>query len=975
MRSTVIITLLLLIGLPGNMYAQTTAADSLISLGDEKFSNGNYTEAAELEKEAIQLYLQNGDSLKWAMTQKDYATTLIAMGAVKEAVDILLELDERKIKVLTNEDKASIKKAIGYAYRNLEQYEAAQNYYLEGLELLKGSQDSSDIAGLYNNISYTFSETGNYEQALEYQYEAKRIYEKLDEKRSLSRVLNGIFLSLMDLGLYEQAEPYIRQSLALSEQLGEPRLLDIAYHNLAWNFENQGKRDSAIIYYRKSLELTRQLGNPYEMTQTLNNIGGLYEESGDYENALAYYNEALEANYQTDRPVSIGHTLRRLARVAIQNNDLDNATTFYEEAQNWLSQAQAPRDLAMLYLDQAELEIIKEHHQEAKRHLNKAEEIARKHNFKGIQSRLHTVRGQLYYEQGKLRESLGEYRKAYRLSADETVTGKIGPAINLARSYHRLQSDSAFILADQAFTFIDSVRTNVAGLSFRSGFFREHAGFYNEVASWYITQKNQPEKAFDLIEAAKARVLMDEMAETQQKVYENLDEATLIKKQQLAKQIDRLHRQIEQAKSKQQRSALQDELKDLEFEYQTFLNEIHVSNPALHNFEYPRPIALEEVQDMLNRNSALLEYAFAENSLVRLLITNNSISGSVTDSLGQTDAKSFITEKIKHLRETIIHKKQVDSVKKVGEELHASIIPDLNQQIMADISNLLIIPGGPLIFLPFEALSNTDRYLIEDFGIKYLPSASIYPFIKEPHRTTNFDLLAVAGSGFEGGDGLVSESRSEASFASLPSALLEVDSISVHFSKSKILKNEDVTEATLKSHDLSDFRYLHFATHASVNEESPSQSGLLLSKKADVESLFGEDGHLNSREIAELRLNADLVILSACNTGMGKVVTGEGLIGLQRSFLAAGSSSVMVSLWSVFDRSTSVFMAEFYEHMLTHQEEDYGLWEQTMQWLEWHEHPLFDYKANALRDAKLAMIDHPYYNHPVYWAPFILVGK
>jgi len=127
--------------------------------------------------------------------------------------------------------------------------------------------------------------------------------------------------------------------------------------------------------------------------------------------------------------------------------------------------------------------------------------------------------------------------------------------------------------------------------------------------------------------------------------------------------------------------------------------------------------------------------------------------------------------------------------------------------------------------------------------------------------------------------------------------------------------------------------------------------------------------------MSSLKLAANLVVLSACNTGFGKVVPGEGLLGLQRSFLKAGASSVMVSLWSIYDRSTAVFMSNFYENLNSFEKEEFGWWEKTLQFVGLYNTPLFDYKAKAIRDAKLKMLEHPYYNHPVYWAPFILIGK
>jgi CHAT domain-containing protein/tetratricopeptide (TPR) repeat protein len=955
--------------------AQTSTADSLLSLGIEFSNKAEYQQAFEYLQNAKQLYLQENDSVKWAEAMLEYGEAFISSGSIQAGVDILQNIEEQNVQGLTDSLSASLKSSIGLAYRRLEQNDEAQKYYLEGIKLADKVKDSLLIGRLNNNISYTYRATGNHETALLHQKKAQDIYTKLGEKYRLSFVLNGIFLNMMDLGLYTQAERYIRQSLAIRKELGNPDLLDVAYHNLAWNFERQGKRDSAIIYYQKSLELSRMLENPYDITQTLENIGGLYERSGDFENALAYYNEAVAINREINRPVSTAEGLHRIARVAIQNNDTENALAFYNEALALLEGTESQRLLASVYIDLANLETDQKNYKTAKNYISKALQIAEEKDFKSRQMRAQSSLGNLYEMQGVLDASLAAYRKAYELSSNNTITSKISPTINLAKAYNKVDTDSAFIFAEEAFSLIDSVRTNVAGVAFRSGFFSQHAGFYNEVASWYIVKKNNPEKAFELIEAAKARVLMDELAEAQENKLSSLDESTLIKKQQKAKQIDRLYNQLDAAESVSEKNSLRDELKDLEFEYQAFLNQIQVSNVRLKDFKYPQPITLEEAQDMLDSESAILEYAFVDEGLIRLFITRDNISGSVLHSQNPKTAYQYFTEQIRLYRETIANNNSVDEVKKLGSALFTKLIPSALTETNNKISRLLIIPGGPLTFLPFEALNKSERYLVEDFQIKYLPSASIYSFIHAPHRTTNFELLALAGSGFEESNGLTSRSRSQASFASLPSTLLEVDSISENFIHAKVLKNEDVTEANLKSHDLSDFRFIHFATHAEVNESIPSQSGLLLSKKTEIESLFGEDGYLNSREISGLKLNADLVTLSACNTGMGKIVTGEGLLGLQRSFISAGASSVMVSLWSVFDRSTSVFMSKFYKQMLAHEQEDYGMWSQTLDWFGMYEHPLFDYKAKALRDAKLSMIGHPYYNHPVYWAPFILVGK
>lgn len=168
--------------------------------------------------------------------------------------------------------------------------------------------------------------------------------------------------------------------------------------------------------------------------------------------------------------------------------------------------------------------------------------------------------------------------------------------------------------------------------------------------------------------------------------------------------------------------------------------------------------------------------------------------------------------------------------------------------------------------------------------------------------------------------------------------------------KAAVYLEEDAREASVKTDKLGEYRILHFATHGLVNEKNPQLSGLILSPE---DSTSKEDGILHLGEIYNLNLNADLVVLSACETGLGQVAKGEGIIGLTRGFLYAGASNVLVSLWQVSDVTTADLMVDFYDKMLGGMS-----------------------KPEALRAAKLQMIRrHPEYAKPYYWAPFILVGR
>ena len=972
MKVLTLVTIVVGAGFFLNLKGQDRSPVQLFDSAENYYRNAEYSEAAQLFEEAASLFIQRKDSASWAEASMRQGDALLSMGNVQEALDLFLFLLERTPENISKELNAQMYHFTGRAYRELEQYDKSKEIYLKGIELAEASGDSILIARLNNNISYPYLYSDEYDEALFHQIKAKSIYESIGQNYRLSFVLNGIFLTLRDLGLHKQAEKYIRQSLEIRKGFDNPNLLDIAYHNMAASYKSLGQIDSAIVNYQKSLELSRMLENPYDITQTLLNIGSLYKESGENETALLYFNEALEFNRKTNRPISIANNLSLIGRTAAEEEDYKTAESFYMDALSLLDEAEVPAKLAETYFNLARMEVGKGDLNKAEQYVEKGFLVLEKRKESSTVALGHRLKGEIFAEQGHFEKSLDEYKKYHKLYMTEgAATASIWPDIYLARAYQKTDSDSAFILANQAFKNIDETRNNVSGFTFKAGFFSEYAGFYSEVAGWHIEENQDFEKAFELVEGAKARVLMDELAEAESKLFDQLDESTLIRKRQMQKQIDKLYSQITESTDNTEKEQLRNELKDIEFRYQTLLNSLRREVPGLEDLKYPEPMTANEAMSLLDDETAVLEYSFANDKLIRFTITQDKLHADVFEAIEGVSAKEYLTNSIRSFRTFIVEEAPDEDF----TLLYSTLIPDTKDLERKEISNFIIVPGGVISFVPFEALQKEDNYLIQSYNVKYLPSLSMYPFIKSPHRATNVELLALAGSGFEGSENGFTESRSQASFASLPSTLLEVDSIAVNFKETRLLKNEDVTEATLKSFDLSQFRYIHFATHAEIDEVNPSQSGLVLSKKTDVETLFGEDGHLNSTEISGLRLNADLVTLSACETGMGKVITGEGLLGLQRSFLTAGSSSVMVSLWNIFDRSTAVFMSSFYKSMLEHKAEDYGLWNQGLDAIGLYEHPLFDYKAKALREAKLAMIDHPYYNKPVHWAPFILIGK
>ncbi|HSN87110.1 MAG TPA: CHAT domain-containing protein, partial [Thermoanaerobaculia bacterium] len=301
------------------------------------------------------------------------------------------------------------------------------------------------------------------------------------------------------------------------------------------------------------------------------------------------------------------------------------------------------------------------------------------------------------------------------------------------------------------------------------------------------------------------------------------------------------------------------------------------------------------------------------------------------------------------------------------------------EPLLGDRPNLIISPDGPLLQLSFEALLTTPSagsgggygglpYLILDRSVSYVPSASILAELREPRPASaetaklflgfgapDYGAAGRApGTGPAAPEGSLAQTFRDSGLLNpqpLPASREEVSRIAGLYPPDRVRLYLDgqASEANVKANPfLKEARRIHFAVHGFVNEKEPELSGLLLSLNGDP----WENGLLQTYEIFNLELNADLVVLSACDTGLGKNVSGEGLIGVTRALFYAGAASVVVSLWQVADTSTSDLMVRFYRHL--NEAGD---------------------RAEALRLSKLELIREGRFDHPYYWAPFILIGQ
>lgn len=944
----------------------------LIDKADELYRVGKYEEAINTYKQALASRDIEPGSVNWAISQIGLGASLLSIDDDDAGAEILFEVDLSRDEKLPLEVQAYLKFYLAWAYSVQGNQQKRRQSYQEGLTIAQNANDPQRIALLSLGLSYVLRSNGENNEALLYANQAISDFRKTNDSYFLIQSLLSAARYNQSLSKYAESEVLLLEAVSLNNSIDNDDLLESLYDQLGELFKVSGKYDQSILYFNKRLKLAEKKGSALKISNAYNDIGAVYSYMGDGASALKFYNRSLD--YRKNAGIKANPII--LSNVALVYQSLNeytlaqdlflDALSIFEENENKYWIPKTLEHLADLYLDWNKPE-------EGLKYAERSVEKAKLYEDVSLTATSYLVLARIHTRLGSHDVALLFYRKSFKSTKQARGFSRALSLINFAQAFQNTSSDSAFYYADLAFDEIEWLRGNIYGDHLQTEVFRFYATFFFRVASWHIENNNDITSAFAIIEKGKSRSLLDQISASES-LESFVDEGTSLKIRQKGKEIDRFYRELESTTDPVAKKKLEAEISNARLEYEVILNEARINNPDFRKLESPPLLSLSDLQDKLDSKTALLEFATFDNKLLTVIATHNDTKAVIEEIPDARYSRPFLSSRVGEFRASIQNSSPYDSIRINSKQLFDLLIKPLSESF-PEVKNIVIIPDVSLGYLPFEALVTPNgEYLIEKYNIKYLPSASLTEYIPNPHRSTDKELFAVAGSGFESGSEF-NPSRSQADFASLPSTLLEVDSISSKFTTYTLLKNEEVSEAGIKNIDLGTYRYLHFATHGTINEDNPAQSGLVLSKKNNLEGLFGEDGLLNSSEIGLLDLNADMVVLSACNTGYGRNVVGEGLLGLQRSFLKAGASSVVVSLWSVFDRSTATFMSEFYENLTSYEKDEFGIWNSTLRFFGLYSPPVFDYKSIALRDAKLSMIKHPYYNHPIHWAPFIYVGK
>ncbi len=972
-RLFLLIVLLFLIPLSG--YGQSVQlADSLFQTGKEYDQAGKNQESEFYYREAYNMYREFQDTASWLEAGKEYASAMMWRSKNGQALELykeLLSVDHPANDVYNQGD---LYNSMGLASKRSGDLDQANRYYQKSLPLSKESGDSLLIGVVFSNIGGIQRAKGNYSKAMERFKQSLPYLRGITQNSYFATSLGNIGNIYEELSLYDQALDYFNRALKIQTKINNVSDLSSTYSSLGSVQQSLGNYDQAMVSYNKALDFSRTAGTPSQTAQILNDIGLLYKRLGEYDKALDYYRQSLAISKEASGPESIATTTNNIGQLMWEIGKKEEAASYYREALDMRKKMGNPHEIYYSLNTMARMHLGNQQYDEAERYVNQIQAIGDSTDSYDMLKRASTYFGRIDNAKGNTTSALDHYRKAYAYSKYLSEREQLVPLSKLAQQYDRANSDSAIVYGQKAIDIIEQQRSRASAVSdLKSSFFGQHTDFYTEVASWILTYSQDLSRAYKLVEQAKARSLSDELAAASQNIDQQLPEKVRVERREKRNRINQLYTQLENTSDKQQRSKIEDKIRSAELDYAAYENNLHNEYPELKSLESPEPISLQRAQTMADEQTAVLEYAVANDQLIIFLISQNTVRAEQFSLSGDVPLDEQLTDLVADFKGAILSNAPRSQLRSQSAELYNKLLAPFEKEL-SNFSNLIIVPDGALAYLPFEALSRGDQYLIEQFNIKYEPSLTSLDLLEDSESLDRQDLLAVAGSDFSEQD-LQQSTFRQGNLQSLPSTLMEVDSIATQFQQSSILKEDEVSEERFKKMlQQNQYRYIHMATHGIIDENNPSRSGLALSTKGEITASSREDGMLRSSEIFGLNINSDMVVLSACNTGLGKVVKGEGILGMQRSFFYAGASTVVVSLWNVYDRSTASFMNEFYKALINSESQE-GWTDSMLRWVGWDESIPFGQKATAMRQAKLQMIKHPLFNHPVYWAPFIVVGR
>ncbi len=901
-------------------WTDNTDLKRLTEEGKQAYNAANYLEALAKWQQGLELAKKAGN-------QPAVADFLGNLGLVYDALgqyDRALEFTQQALAIHRDlkdrRGEGHDRNNLGVVYRHLSQYDRALESHQQALDIFREIKDRGGEGYALGSLGLINWFTGQYDRAFEYNQQALDIFRELKDRRGEAQILGSLGIQYYRLGQSNQAIEYHQQALAIHREFKDLRSEGNALINLGEVYNDIGQNDRALECFQQALDIFRKIKARRGEGQALTDLGGVCRDLGRYEQALGYLQEALAIKREINDRLDEGEDLTKLGLVYLDLGQYDQALKTLEES------------------------------------LKICQEVGHPENL---------------------------WRAQRALGAVEVKLARYDQAIEHYR---------------QALATIEGLRAGLDSKESKSSYMKNKLFVYDELIELLRSlHEKDPTKGYDrgaleIFERKQGRLFLEEMGQSGARNFAGLPEQVKSQETALESRLDKLQSDLvkERSRPKVDQARLQTletELQQARTAFQTLKAELQTSYPDYYALKYPQPAKLAELRtQVLQPGEVILVYGVMKDKTC-LWVIGPEVFQLHTLPVGEKDLGRQVTAYRRQVLKTeeaggeaAAAQGQAEKERdRLRHELYSRLFPAPVRSALPAGCRLYIVPTGPLYDLPFEAMETQapgqpPHYLVEDYAIAYLSSASLLKTLREAQARKQtqppYPLLAFANPRY----GAVSrDKQKKRSVRDLQTRAYE-EILGGTFEELKETEDEaraikellqapdrsnplQVKEAASRSTvlslnqtaKLSSYRYLVFACHGVL----PGQVDRVV-QPALVLSYPEKDGYLTMRDVFGLQLNADLVSLSACNTGRGAEVKGEGVVGLTRAFMYAGTPAVAVTLWSIESESAKELNVGMYRYL----SQKYG-------------------RAAALQQIKLALLrgekGHQY-RDPFFWAPLVVFG-
>lgn len=949
-------------------------AEILKKLGDVHFTLSRYDTAVEYYDQALQLSRELVDERLEVDLLNQISRTYLEVANVNKATPYSHQAQQVSNRIAYQRGIAEALNYLGVISAISGDVMQAQNCFNQALAIW--DQVSFDDGRAYTllHLGYLHGNLGNTQLSLDFYQRALTLSQSINDRQKQALTLTAIGGAYTLAGDKQQALNFHNQALKLFRTMGNRSGEAATLNGIGYIYDVLGDRNTALRYYLTALRQYQAVANRNYSAITLGYIGRVYSALGDKDKALQFYNQKLTSSRVLQDKRMEAYSLKDIGNVLSSTNRKSEALDCYEHA---LVLSRSVKDL------------------------------------RGEAHILESIGG-VYEELGQSSRALDYYRQA--LSLMQAVTDRRGEVLtlySLARANRNVgELTEARSYIEKSLGLIESLRTKVASPSLRISYLTtvyQHYEFYVDLLM--RLDRQNPGAGYNVLalevnEHARAKTLLENLSAARLDIRRGVDATLLEQENQLQQRLNqRAEQQMRLLSGKgspQQANALKQEIEVLLAQFEEVKSAVREKSPSYAALTQPHRLGLAELQKELDHDSLLLEFSLGTDRSYAWAITDTTVTSFTLPARSKIEAAALQLYELlasgKDPRSTQQHRASEAAA------LYATAAMKLSSMLLDPIAPLLqrkrlvIVADGILQYIPFSALpepgtakQDPDSWqpLVVNHEIINLPSLSTLAVLRREvsHRPQASKALAVfADPVFEkddprvwsargsvrrssqseyGRDGSVNEQQPKSAmqqlerdeqpvkFERLPFTLQEAQAIFkvVPEAQTKRAIGFDANLRIVLDPELRQYRIIHFATHALLDNSYPELSGIVLSlvDKAGRP----QDGFLRLNEIYNLDLPAELVVLSACRTALGKEARGEGLIGLTRGFMYSGVARIVASLWRIDDRAAAELMSFFYEGIFTERLTP----------------------GAALRVAQIKMWQTNKWQFPHYWAAFVLQGE